>query len=463
MRATLKQAFFLLIGSALVTACSDDDPMSPSGELDARYYAGGETTVFSNTTQGFAVPAPNLQGGRLSKHLDGDLAFEQAFVSAPATVNSGLGPVYNNISCVSCHPSDGRGMPPFDGQEMESMLLRISVPGSHPDIPGAPKAVPGFGGQLADKALFGVEPEARPLLTWEHSTFTYPDGESVGLRKPHIEITQPYSPWPSDAMVSPRVAPPVFGRGLLEAISETTMREFADPNDADGDGISGKVNMVWDMATASYMPGRFGWKAEQPTLLQQTATAYQQDMGVSNPVHPYDNAIGQPQEDQLSDDPEITMQILEDATFYVQTLSVPARRNVEDPQVERGSALFSQIGCGSCHVSKVVTGTLADVPEVSQQTIYPYTDMLLHDMGDDLSDNRPSFDAMGNEWRTPPLWGLGLTQLVNGHEYLLHDGRARNIEEAILWHGGEGAASRDAFAELAKESREDVIAFLRSL
>ncbi len=463
MRLSIKHTLILAVSAVAFTACSEDDPLTPIGSMDDRYYAGGETTVFSNTTQGFAVPAPNLTGERLSKHLDGDLAFEQAFVSAPATVNSGLGPVYNNISCAACHPSDGRGMPPFDGQAMESMLLRISVPGSHPTIAGAPKDVPGFGGQLADKALFGVQPEAKPVLTWMHSSFTFPDGEVVSLRKPHIEITDSYSPWPSDAMVSPRVAPPVFGRGLLEAISETTLQELADPTDADGDGISGKINMVWDIASSSYLPGRFGWKAEQPTLLQQTATAYVQDMGVSNPVHPYDNAEGQPQEDNLSDDPEISMQIVEDAAFYVQTLSVPARRNVEDEDVERGSQLFSQIGCGACHVSSVVTGSLADVPEVSQQRIYPYTDMLLHDMGDELSDNRPSFDATGNEWRTPPLWGIGLTRLVNGHEYLLHDGRARDLQEAILWHGGEAEQSRDAYASLDKAEREKVLRFLRSL
>lgn len=425
--------------------------------------AGGETTVFDNTSQAFSLPASNLTGVSLGKHFDGDAAFEDEFVAAPAAVNSGLGPVFNSNSCVSCHPGDGRGRPPFFGQAPVSIFLRISIPGVAPSGSGGPNPVPGFGAQLFDKSLFGVTPMATFSIEYVEQGGSFDDGEVYSLRAPTYRIQNPYQPMPSNVMTSPRVALPVFGRGLLEAISENTLLFLADEADANTDGISGRANYVWDYSTGARAIGRFGWKANNPTLLQQVAGAYHGDMGVTNPLFQIESSFGAPQFDGKTDDPEIDEEILEVATFYMQTLAVPARRNFSDPLVQRGEKLFEQAHCSGCHIPQLATGSLANVPEVSNQTIFPYTDLLLHDMGESLADNRPDYLADGREWRTPPLWGIGLTERVNGHTFFLHDGRARNFIEAIMWHGGEAEPSKENFRRLTKNDRTALVAFLESL
>ncbi len=442
-------------------ACNDSPTEPDSSETDMeRYLSGGETTVFNATSGAFSFPAANISD--LDKHLDGDLAFEAAFVKAPAPVNSGLGPIFNNNACESCHPSDGRGQPPQFGQPLESMLIRISVPGSDP-VTGGPRPVPGFGGQLNDKAVFGVPPEAEVMVTYTETAHTFADGEPYTLRKPEITLVNPYSDLPGDVLLSPRVALPVFGRGLLEAIPEATILALADEADADGDGISGRPNYVYDFTAEATVLGRFGWKANAPTSLQQTAGAYHDDMGVTNPIFQRENSFGQQQADTLADDPEIDSETLDVATFYIQTLAVPARRDIDDPQIARGEQLFRDAQCSACHTPTLETGVLPGVPEVSNQKIQPFTDMLLHDMGEGLADGRPDYRADGGEWRTPPLWGIGLTRVVNDHTFFLHDGRARNLIEAIMWHGGEAEDSRDFVNNMLKEDREALIAFLQSL
>ena len=261
----------------------------------------------------------------------------------------------------------------------------------------------------------------------------------------------------------PRVGPPVFGRGLLEAIPEETILALADEEDADGDGISGKANYVWDPVSEQTVLGRFGLKANSPNLLVQSAAAYHMDIGITNEVFPEESSFGQPQADELGDDPELEDGALEAVTFYVQTLAVPNRRNVSAPEVESGQLVFAQAGCASCHVPTLRTGPSEVSPVLANQIIHPYTDMLLHDMGPGLADDRPDFHASGTEWRTPPLWGIGMTRLVNGHTNFLHDGRARNLLEAIIWHGGEAQAARDYVADLPEEELDALLAFLRSL
>jgi CxxC motif-containing protein (DUF1111 family) len=255
----------------------------------------------------------------------------------------------------------------------------------------------------------------------------------------------------------------VFGLGLLEAIPEATILALADEGDQDGDGISGKANYVWDVQKNGLSLGRFGWKANQPTLIQQVASAYHDDMGITTSLLPRENSDGQSQYDGRGDDPELSDEILDVVTFYVQTLAVPARRDLDDPLVQRGEQLFDNARCSACHIPTLQTGTLSDVPEVSNQTIQPFTDLLLHDMGPGLADNRPDFLATGSEWRTPPLWGIGLVKVVNGHTNFLHDGRARGLLEAILWHGGEAEQSREAVQEMSTNDRDALIAFLESL
>ena len=424
--------------------------------------AGGATTIFSAASQAFELPAPNLAGVRLDKHLAGDVAFGDSFVTAPAPIFSGLGPIFNNNACDSCHPKNGRGRPPREGEKLSSMFLRVSLPGTDP-LTGGPLEVPGMGTQLQHRANFGVPPEGDVVTSEAFSDGLFDDGEAFALRRLHFQIENPARPIPATVLTSPRVALPVFGRGLLEAVDEDTILGFADEDDVDGDGISGRPNRVWDLVRQQTVLGRFGWKANNPTLLQQTFTAYNQDMGVTNPFLPQENAFGQIQDDGLADDPEIDLETVDVATFYVQTLAVPARRNLDDPQVQQGEELFHEAQCAGCHIPTMRTGVLAGVPEVSNQIIHPYTDLLLHDMGDGLADGRPDFVATGREWRTPPLWGLGLTRRAQGHTFFLHDGRARNLTEAILWHGGEAEAAREAFRLMPVGERAALLSFLESL
>jgi CxxC motif-containing protein (DUF1111 family) len=341
------------------------------------------------------------------------------------------------------------------------MLLRLSVAGT--DAHGGPNPVPGFGAQLNDKALFGVEPEALVTVSYTETVFQFDDGDMYALRAPTYHVSDAYTTLPADIMLSPRVALPVFGRGLLEAIPEAAILARADEADNNGDGVSGRANYVYDVTADATVLGRFGWKANQPTLLQQTAAAYRNDMGVTNPLFATESAAGQIQDDGQTNEPEVSIETIEVAAFYTMTLAVPARRRVHDPVVKRGQRLFKEAGCATCHTPAFVTGTLAGVPAVSNQSIQPFSDMLLHDMGDDLADGRPDFLATGREWRTPPLWGIGLTGIVHGHTFLLHDGRARNLMEAVMWHGGEAETARENVRVMSRADRAALITFLESL
>lgn len=430
---------------------------------DAReeWFSGGSQTFFDGTVTGFDHPFSGLSERELFMHEVGDKAFDATFVTAPAPLNSGLGPAYNNVSCVSCHVNDGRGKPPVNGEPLSSLLIRISVAGTNAH--GGPNPVPGFGGQLQPRAIAGKMPESDVKITYQVINGNYGDGTPYQLRKPVYELQAPYTSLPAGVMVSPRVAPPVFGLGLLEAISEAEILRHADESDTDGDGISGKANLVWDVMSGSLKLGRFGWKAGQPSLIQQSAGAYNEDMGVTNFIFPVENSFGQSQYDGISDETELSDSLLHAVGFYMQTLGVPARRNVNDPEVMEGKRLFNAIGCGSCHIASYRTATDMKFPSRSNQKIFPYTDLLLHDMGPDLADLRPEFLANGFEWRTQALWGIGLTKKINGHEFFLHDGRARNMSEAILWHGGEAETSKEKFRNLSQAERSAVLKFLESL
>ena len=449
--------FFIIL---LVVACQQDD-VNPVPDFSEEYRAGGATTIFTANAFAFSTPAPNLNADNLETHLDGDAEFEVSFVSAPANIAYGLGSVFNNKSCISCHPSDGRAARPDDLNDFSGFFLRTSIPGT--GIHGAPKPVPGYGTQIQNQAVFGMLPEAEFEVTYIETDVAYPDGDKASLRKPVYNLKNPYFPVPSDALFSPRIGPPVFGLGLLEAIPEEDILSNADENDVNNDGISGKANYVWDAEFQEMRLGRFGWKANTPSVMVQSADAYNGDMGVTSPLFPVETCAGQTNCDNQSDDPEIDQETLDAVVLYLRTLAVPAPRNLEAEVVVKGKNLFTDIGCASCHIPKMETGSFPNIPAISNQTIYPYTDMLLHDMGFGLADNRPDFLANGQEWKTRPLWGIGMTELVNGHTHFLHDGRARNFEEAILWHGGEAEQSKEDFKRLEGEEREAVIAFLRAL
>ncbi|MCA9755974.1 MAG: c-type cytochrome [Candidatus Eisenbacteria bacterium] len=448
-----------VVGLVILAGCSDETSTStPEPVDDTAYYSGGETTIFNATSQAFTFPAPNV--AQVDRHFDGDLAFDVAFIAAGGTVHSGLGPVFNDNACVACHISNGRGRSESGGV-VGSLLLRASVPGTDPH--GGPMPAPGFGGQLNDQAVFGTVPEVRVRVTYDVVTRSFEDGTTYELHPPRYELVDTYVPLPAGMLLSPRIGLPVFGRGLLEAVPEETILALADENDADEDGISGRPNWVWDVLAEGVALGRFGWKANQPSLVQQAAAAYRNDMGITNPLFPTESTTEQEQHDGLADDPEISLETVELSAFYTQTLAVPARRNIHDETVRRGERLFEEAKCVWCHVARLETGPEAVDASLENQVIHPYSDLLLHDMGEELADGRPDFVATGSEWRTPPLWGLGLVRTVQGEVNLLHDGRAKSILEAVMWHGGEAEDSREAVRRMSREEREALVAFLESL
>jgi CxxC motif-containing protein (DUF1111 family) len=408
--------------------------------------AGGETTIENRTAQGFAQPISTLSEKELKLHLEGDSAFEAKFVTAPAEVNPGLGPLFNNSSCRACHVRDGRGLP-VNG----NLLVRVSLPPGHSTIPSIGNAppVPGLGNQIQDHAVYGATPKATVEVGWQEKAATYGDGSIYNLRSPQIKITLANGqPLPSNVLTSARVAPPIFGRGLLEAIDKTVILALADPTDRNGDGISGKANQVWDVQQKALVLGRFGLKANSPNLIQQNAAAYVNDMGVTNPLFTESNGAS-----------DIDLETLKATTFYTQTLSVPARTMADNSEVQKGERLFMAANCAACHIAELKTGQ-HPVKVLANQTIHPYTDLLVHNMG---ADGRPDFEADGTEWRTPPLWGLGLTQTVLPYTGYLHDGRARTLPEAILWHGGEAEKSKESFRAMTDGDRSAMISFLNSL
>lgn len=432
--------------------------------------SGGETTVRNRTSRAYEQPAPNLNEDWLELHLEGDRNFDAVFVTPPATVNPGLGPLFNNASCTGCHIKDGRGMP-----EKGQLLLRVSAPREtaeenpeayseeqlvlhehyHPEAAvslGNAPAVPGIGTQIQEQGVYGYSPEAQVRIQWQEQSATYADGKPYTLRSPIFQITRPDGqPLATEVLSSPRLPSPVFGLGLLEAIPEDTIVGLSDPDDRNQDGISGRPNRVWDVVKQAEVLGRFGWKANNPDLLQQTASAYVNDMGVTSPLFP-----------ETDGSSEVDAETLKSVTVYVQTLAVPGRALLDNAQVQRGGQLFTSANCAACHVATLRTGD-HEIAALAHQTIHPFTDLLLHDMGAGLADNRPDFQATGTEWRTAPLWGIGLSQTVLPYSSYLHDGRARTLEEAILWHGGEAEASKTAFKNLPESDRTAVIQFLRSL
>lgn len=459
----MKEKAFIRVAAVLalaIVACSCIEPDERMEAPSDEWLAGGSQTIFNKGASAFSTQFPDLSAGRSRVHGIGDGAFGATFVSAPAPINPGLGPIFNNVSCTSCHVSDGRGKPPLAGEQNTSLLIRLSIPGNGEH--GAPNPVPGFGLQLQQRSIFGSAPEASFRVEYTEVEVTMGDGTKYSLRRPEYIIEKAYIPLPSDVMISPRIAPPVFGLGLLEAVEDSDILSRADENDTDHDGISGRPNHVWDLEKQQFVVGRFGWKANNPNLLQQSANAYNEDMGITNFLFPKENSFGQSQ--GISHESyDVSDSLLHSVTFYVRTLAVPARRNANDTEVLRGKALFNQAGCTSCHTPRLKTRTDVAFPEISNQTVYPYTDLLLHDMGEDLADDRPDFEASGSEWRTAPLWGIGLTRVVNGHNNFLHDGRARSLMEAILWHGGEAGPAKEKVRALSKEDRDNLIRFLESL
>ena len=434
----------------------------PASSYDDRL-SGGIYTTLDASTNAFKQPFDGMTDRQNVVHNIGDGTFDQVFVAAPAPHFGGLGPIFNNIACVNCHRNDGGGFPTL-GSSNSGMLMRISIPGT--DAHGGPLAAPGYGLQIQDQCLLGTVPEATTNISYTDVPVTYPDGTVITLSKPAYTLSNPYTPLPAGYLTGPRLAPRLVGMGLLENIPESTILSYVDAGDQNGDGITGKANYVYDSYTQKTELGRFGLKANTPTLLMQVATAYQQDMGVTSYAQPQESCWEQIQMSLVGStdtSPELVDSLLNYVTFYVQTLCVPARREVNDSTNRHGEVLFNQVNCSGCHRQTMYTGVNPAL-NLSSQRIHPYTDLLLHDMGSGLADGRPDNLATGSEWRTTPLWGVGLLQVTNGGTgYYLHDGRARTIEEAILWHDGEAAKSKQAFMQLSQDDRFALLQFLGSL
>jgi len=429
--------------------------------------AAGTATVTDATRDAFSLPAPSLTKEHRAAFFVGNSLFNRSWVAAPATLDSrdGLGPLFNARSCSGCHFKDGRSRPPEPGEPMRTMLLRVSIPGRGPR--GAPLSDPIYGDQIQGSANPGVPPEGDVVIRYAVVRGAFADGQPYELLKPEYRIEHAgYGEPNASLLMSARVAPAMIGLGLLEAVPEQAVREREDPEDKNHDGVSGRPNLVWDVRRGALSLGRFGWKAEQPTVEQQSAAAFNGDLGITSSLFPDEGCTAAElrcREQPNGGAPEASDELLRDIVLYARSLGVPARRHDDDAAASRGEALFDRAGCAACHTTTLRTGEFSGIPELSQQEIHPYTDLLLHDLGEGLADQRPSFEADGREWRTAPLWGLGLLHTVNEHTRLLHDGRARDVTEATLWHDGEARTARDAFLHMNREERRALLAFLDSL
>lgn len=466
MKNTFKS--LLLFAAISIVGCSNsDDAYVPLAPEEGEQFSGGEATVFNASAEAFGFFASKLSLDEQSDFGIGNSFFRQSWISAPSstTARDGLGPFYNAVACASCHFKDGRGRPPmFNGELGHGLLLRLSTNGINENGTAFPDPI--YGGQLQDNAILGQTIKGQYVITYQTITETFEDGTVVELQKPIYHINNlGYGALAENLKISPRIANQMVGLGLLEAVPESALLAFADVSDNNQDGISGKANYVFDVTSNSQKIGRFGWKANQPSIRQQVAAAFSGDIGITSSLFPIENCPPGIDCNAIPNggSPEITDISLDRVVLYSSSLAVPARRNFSDQNVLEGKKIFERLNCIGCHIPKMETGNNHPIAAMRNQTIRPYSDLLLHDMGSELSDNAPDFLAEGNEWRTPPLWGIGLIKTVNGHTNLMHDGRAKNVEEAILWHGGEAQKAKEDYKKLTVTERENLLSFIQSL
>jgi CxxC motif-containing protein (DUF1111 family) len=419
----------------------------------------------------YMQPVPGLTHSQLQKFKAGEKQFKAPWVVFPLLGGEwGLGPTFLANACVGCHVQAGRGRT-FDQPDaiVFHQLLRLSLPGEGPD--GGPLPHPNYGDQLQ---VFGVNVglkenlkpgEAELYVDWLPEPVTLPDGTLVELRKPAVRIEKPnFGPIDASVLTSLRNTQVVFGMGYLEAVAEEDILALAALQRTQG--LNGRPNYVRDDIHQRTALGRFGWKANQPSVRQQIAAAFHGDMGVTSSLYIEENCPPVQTACRAmppGNRPELLDYSWDELNFWSVALDAPPARDQDNPQIIRGRQSFEKARCAQCHVPEMRTGDYPLLHAISKKTFRAYTDLLLHDMGPGLADGRPDFKAGPRDWRTAPLWGIGLSAQVNGSTHLLHDGRARNVLEAILWHGGEAKVSRDLFAGLSKEERDDLIAFVNSL
>jgi CxxC motif-containing protein (DUF1111 family) len=441
------RSWLVAIAAASALACSRQDaPWQDDAYFAGDQRPGGATTVTDATATGLGRTVRNLEPSRWARILDGKRLFQRVW-----SAQAGLGPLYNAASCAECHFHDGRGGPPSERDPDVRLLTRLAA---------GPSAHPIYGGQLSERAGPGMRREGALSVRYRSERGALPDGSAYELRRPDYQLRDLGWGEAGRMALSPRMPASLAGLGLLEAIPVDAILAAADPADADRDGISGRPSWVPDARTGGRALGRFGWKAGQPGVEQQIATALREDMGLTSWLRPRSGCTpaqrGCGDRDRTG---EVSDDQLDSLTTYVRLLGVPARR----ADASRGRRQFTAAGCAGCHTPRQVTGPVALFPELAGQVIYPYTDLLLHDMGAGLSDGVAENRASGSEWRTPPLWGLGLLPVIHGRLRLLHDGRARSVEEAILWHDGEARTSRRRYAALPRADRQALVAFVESL
>jgi CxxC motif-containing protein (DUF1111 family) len=447
--------------------------------LDPAALSAGAFTTPEVGPAAFSIPVAMLDPEQREAFAKGKEQFNEAWVVAPEPGGVwGLGPTFNEDRCAHCHANNGRASAPGNTQAaVEGMLVRLSIPGQTKE--GGPMAHPVYGEQLQNRGIPGRVPaEGQAVFTYTTREVSLAGGEKVTLRVPHVAFTElQFGELGADILLSPRIAPAMVGMGLLEAVPEEAILRIAQEQAKLG--MAGKPNYVWDVENEQTVLGRFGWKANQPNLRQQTAAAFLGDIGATTFMFPEENCppaqaacLDVPSASKCGGQggctgnqyrPEVVPSRLTNITLYLQGLAVPARRNITAPAFARGEQLFAQAQCSVCHVPELKTGPKPALKAAADITLRAYTDLLLHDMGPELADGRPDFKASGSEWRTAPLWGIGLLRTVNGHADLLHDGRARNVTEAILWHGGQAQPAREAFSAMPKADREALVRFVESL
>jgi CxxC motif-containing protein (DUF1111 family) len=472
----------VLASGGLLAAMAASPAVGSGADIDD-VRTGGDTTVWADGRNAFSFPLANLSEEERTRFVVGNSFFRRNWVEAPASTKArdGLGPHFIARSCGGCHVQDGRGAPPdlrkrigpAGHEQPVALLMRLSVPGT-PAAQAGVAPEPTYGDQFNNSAIPGVKPEGRVTIRHVPIRGRFADGTPYVLRKPVYGFSNlGYGPMRPDVLTSPRIAPQLAGVGLLEAIPESEILANAAAQAAAAGPIKGQPNRVWDAFAGEARVGRFGWKANVASIAHQTAGAFLGDIGITSTKNP-DQACTTAQADCRAalpgghgGAPEIDDRTLGDVVFYQATLAPAARRRADDAQVRRGQALFHQAQCAACHRPSYVTGEppfpALTSPKVVGQRIWPYTDLLLHDMGEALADGRPDFAASGRQWKTPPLWGVGLIRDVNGHQRLLHDGRANGVLEAILWHGGEAEGSRQQVLKFSRHDREALVKFVESL
>lgn len=427
--------------------------------------AENRLTTEDTSRRALSQPMPILQTDELAQFSSGRSLFNQMWVIAPSRDDDidGLGPLFNSLSCLECHAGNGRGHAP-DGpnDRMRGMLVRLSQPGDNP-FDALPHPI--YGNQLQDQAIPGVPAEGNAVVHYLTQFVTLADGKQVELRQPTISLHNPgYGDW-GEVLTSGRIGPPLIGMGLIEVIDDSDIERIAAKQQQQ-DGIAGRINQVWDPVSQQYQKGRFGHKASIVTLTEQIASAFHADLGLTSSLFPNENCTAVQiacQQAPTGGTPELSDQQIDDVTFYLRFLALPAHRQDSDPVVIKGRKLFEQAACAVCHQPTLNTRADAKPAFFANRRISPYSDFLLHDMGEALADPGPEGGASGREWRTAPLWGIGLAETVSDQVGYLHDGRARTLLEAILWHGGSAQNSRDQVIEMTTAEREALLLFLKSL